>query len=403
MKQYNYIAKDLHNHYLKGSIYAENIDELREDLIKQELFLIKVKVKNTNEEVPKKIKINSKEIMRFFRKLAIMLKSGLNITESINTLIKGTPNKQLKKLLIVILQDLLKGQNLSLIMKKYPLTFTPMMIQMVMIAEKGGELDGALAYLATYLESENRVKEKVKSALIYPVILLVMTFIIILVLFIYIIPMYDEIFKSMGAKIPQLTKGLILISYFLRKNIILILLGVTLLIIGNIGFMKTSLGKVIKGYLGFKLPIIKTNVIWRFTSSITKSLTILIKSGLSVVVSLETVINLINNKYLFKKMQQVLVEVKSGQKISNSLMTIGIFPNMFIEMLDVGEESGEILEVLTINSQYYDEELSISLNRTIALIEPLMIIIIAIVIVIVMLAVFIPMFSMMDMIGGFNK
>lgn len=397
---YNFKARSKEGKIVRGSLSANSEEEFKDILLKEKLFLINYKVKKNKKNVNHRV-VKKQEVINFLYKMSILLKAGVSITDSLDNIINNIKNKKFRKILVDMKVEILKGKKLSEAMNKYYLIFPEIVIKMVSVSEESGGLEYVFEYCSKYLTNEKRINDKIKSSLLYPYILLFLTGIIVIVMFLFIIPMYEEMFKGITSDIPKMSKVIFSISRWFKEYFVFIILSFIIILIVLKILQKLEVIKYLISYIKTKLPFIGEIVKYRTGSIFIKIVHLLYGSGLTVVDSLDIAGENISNLYYRKKIKESIVDIKKGKPISKSLEKANAIPNILIEMLPVAEKTGTIMEVLEINYQYFDNEIEKKINRVITLIEPLMIIFISLIIVTIMIAVFIPMFSLMDNIGGF--
>ncbi len=399
-KLYSFKARNKDGKIIKSSLSVKSEEEFKEILLKEKLFLISYKVKKKQKRINQK-GIKKQEVINFLYKMSILLKSGVSITDSLENVINGVNNKKFKMILSDILHEILKGKKLSMVLKKYDLVFPNIVIKMVGVAEVSGNLEFVFSYCSSYLSNEKRINDKIKSSMLYPYILMFLTFVIVIVMFIFIIPMYEDMFKGLSSDIPKVSRIVFLISDYFKKYFVYFFIGLLSLILLFKLLIKNKKIKYFLSFIKTKIPVFKDLIKLRSGSVFIKTVHLLNSSGLTLIDSLEVAVENVGNLYYKKKLKNSIVDVKKGISITSALEKANVMPDILIEMLPVAEKTGTILEVLEINYQYFDCEIEKKINRLITLIEPLMIVFISLIIVVIMIAVFIPMFSLMDNIGGF--
>lgn len=399
-KLYSFKARNKVGKIIKSSLSVKSEEEFKEILLNEKLFLISYKVKKKQKRINQK-GIKKQEVINFLYKMSILLKSGVSITDSLENVIKGVNNKKFKMILSDILHEILKGKKLSMVLKKYDLVFPNIVIKMVGVAEVSGNLEFVFSYCSSYLSNEKRINDKIKSSMLYPYILMFLTFVIVIVMFIFIIPMYEDMFKGLSSDIPKVSRIVFLISDYFKKYCVYFFIGLLSLILLFKLLIKNKKIKYFLSFIKTKILVFKDLIKLRSGSVFIKTVHLLNSSGLTLIDSLEVAVENVSNLYYKKKLKNSIVDVKKGISITSALEKANVMPDILIEMLPVAEKTGTILEVLEINYQYFDSEIEKKINRLITLIEPLMIVFISLIIVVIMIAVFIPMFSLMDNIGGF--
>lgn len=392
MPKFKFKAKDINNKVIKGVFFAKDENDLRAIVDNLDYYLISYKkVAESSQMFTFLEKIKISEIAIFCRQLSIMVSSGLEISTAIEILKDTTKTPKLKEILETAHHELLQGIPLSESFKKYPKTFPVFFINMIKIGEVSGKLPVVLNRLADYYEKDDKIKRKVKSAFAYPIFLLGLAFVVLCIMALYVMPIFKDVFESLNANLPQITQIVINITDFIREKFLIILITIICLILA---FFVLRRNKVIKrGFDKFKIsvPPLKDVNLTLATSRFASGFSILLSSSMPVIDSMETMRHLLGNTYIEEQMEVTVSEVNRGQGIAKSLETINIFPPMLCEMITVGEQTGNLEEVLNRVTEYYENQVEYSMKKLTSSIEPVMIMIIGLIVVVCLLAVFIPM------------
>ncbi len=399
MPKFKFKAMDINNKKIHGVFIAQDEDDLKDIIENQNFYLISYKKIPESSQIFSFLeKIKLRDFTLFCRQLSIMLKAGLNIDKSIYILKNSCKNAKLKGILEVVYNDLMKGKMLSESFAKYPKTFPLFFRNMVEIGEKSGKLDVIFVRLAEYYEKETKTKNKVKQALAYPIFLFIMAIGVFVVIALFVMPNFANMFEQFGADLPPISVAVMGISNFMRANFLDILLMIIVLVL-----IFTLLGKhkkVRRFYDEAKLsmPVFKNLNIASITSMFANGFSVLLNSGVGLLTAIDTLSRLLGNKVAEEKLQIVKNEISSGKSVAKSLETINLFPSILIEMVAVGEATGNLEEVLDKISAYFDDELEVEIKNMTAAIEPAMIIFIGLIVVVVLLAIFLPMLDLMSAI-----
>lgn len=392
MPKFKFKAKDINNKVIKGVFFAKDENDLRAIVDNLDYYLISYKKVAESSQIftfLEKIKIS--EIAIFCRQLSIMVSSGLEISTAIEILKDTTKTPKLKEILETAHHELLQGIPLSESFKKYPKTFPVFFINMIKIGEVSGKLPIVLNRLADYYEKDDKIKRKVKSSFAYPIFLLGLAFVVLCIMALYVMPIFKDVFESLNAKLPQITQTVINVTDFIRENFLTIIITILCLVIA---FFILRRNKSIKrGFdkLKISVPPLKDVNLTLATSRFASGFSILLSSSMPVIDSMETMRHLLGNTYIEEQMEVTVSEVNRGQGIAKSLETINIFPPMLCEMITVGEQTGNLEEVLNRVTEYYENQVEYSMKKLTASIEPVMIMVIGLIVVVCLLAVFIPM------------
>jgi type IV pilus assembly protein PilC len=269
---------------------------------------------------------------------------------------------------------------------------------MVAIGEVSGSLDNVLLSMADYYENDRRIKKKAKSAMVYPTVLLVLVFAVLLFVMLFILPSFESTINELGGEVPTITRVMMSISHFIQNKIYIIIPVIVVVFIAIKLFFKTKKGKYIRDYLLFRLPIVgkvQRNLI---TSRFAKAFVILLGSGMNLIDCLENLKKMLGNEVFSRKFNFTIEEVKRGRRLAPSIEATKLFPSILTEMINVGEETGNIEDVLVATSSYFDELVESSISKAIASLEPVMIISIGGIVAIVILSVLVPIISLMGSI-----
>ena len=392
MPKFKFKAKDINNKVIKGVFFAKDENDLRAIVDNLDYYLISYKKIAESSQLftfLEKIKIG--EIAVFCRQLSIMVSSGLELGTAIEILKETTKTPKLKEILETTHHDLLQGIPLSESFKKYPKTFPLFFINMIKIGEVSGKLPIVLNRLADYYEKDDKVKRKVKSAFAYPIFLIALAFLVLCVMALYVMPIFKDVFESLNAKLPKITQVVVNVTDFIRNNFLIIVLVILALVVLILVLRKNKMIKFVMDKLKLEIPPFKDVNLTVATSRFASGFSILLSSSMPVIDSIETMRHLLGNTYIENQMEVSVSELNRGQGIAKSLETINVFPPMLCEMITVGEQTGNLEEVLNRVTEYYENQVEYSMKKLTAAIEPVLILIIGLIVVVCLLAVFIPM------------
>ena len=395
--QFAYKAKEAGGKITEGVIEAADQRAAIARLREQKLAVIEIKQGGAKKKA--KGKVHSKDIVIFSRQLSTLVNAGVPIVQGLSILGEQAESPAFQAVIAAIRTDIEAGLSIADAMKKHPAVFTELYVAMVRAGEVGGILDTILERLSGFLESSEALKGKVQSALMYPTVVFSAAGFITVFLIVFVIPIFKDIFGSFGAELPILTRFIIFLSDFLRAYILFVIppivLGGWLLK----KWMKTEKGQETVDAIALKLPIVgillKKVAIARFS----RTLGTLIKSGVPILQGLETVAKTAGNKVIEKAINSSRDSIKEGGRISDPLKKANIFPPMVIQMISVGEETGGLDNMLNKIADFYDTEVDTAVKGLTSMIEPLIMIVLGVVIGTIVIAMFMPMFSMGEMVG----
>ncbi|MBR2381331.1 MAG: type II secretion system F family protein [Clostridia bacterium] len=369
--------------------------QMRQDKIHLLTFTaIKEEKQNEFFAVSSKVKFN--EVIMFFRQFSVMLKAGIPISECLNSLHKQKFSIPFKNVLQAVYLDVESGVLLSDAFAKHPKVFPRFFISMVAIGEVSGSLDKVMTNMADYYENDRKIKKKASSAMVYPSLLIGMIFIVVIFLCLFVLPNFESTISQLGGEVPAITRVVMSISTFIQDYIFILLPGAVLLVLLVVGFFKTKTGRYVKDVLMLKIPIISTVQKNLITARFSRAFIILLSSGMNMIDVLENLQKMLGNEVLKKKFDFTIEEVKRGRSIAASIAATGLFPTILTQMIRVGENSGNIEEVLESTGSYFDEQVESSIAKAVAAIEPICILLLGGVVCLVVLSVLVPMMSMMS-------
>lgn len=345
-------------------------------------------------------KVHTKDIAVFCRQFYTMLNAGVTILSSLDILKQQSESKKLKKVVEEIYESVQRGTTLSESMKEHPKDFPELLINMVAVGEVTGNLDEIMDRLATHFEKENRMSNKVKSALIYPMVLLVVSLSVVTFLLVFVMPTFVGMFTSSGVELPLPTRILLGVSNTLVHYGIFIFIGLVGAVFGIKTMAQSPKGKLVVDQMKLSIPVLKGVTQKIITTRFTRTLATLMASGVPLIQAIEVISRIVGNTVVERDLLHAISDLKKGVSLSIPIRDMGHFPPMVHYMLNIGEESGSIDDIMNRTANYYDEELDTALTRLVSLMEPLMILVMAVLVGSIAVAMVMPMFSMMDTING---
>jgi type IV pilus assembly protein PilC len=402
MPNFLYIAKGFDGRTEKGILPAEDVRQLALDLKNQNLILI------TAEEEGKKKGLNFmnlslpsfgvslKEKIMLVRNLWIMTSTGLSIVRSFTLLANQTKNTKLKKALLNIKEEVSKGNSFSGSLAKYPDIFSELFLSMVKVGEESGTLEDVFKVLSLQMEKEYTLKSKVKGAMIYPLIILMVMLGIGIIMLIFVFPQLTAFFDSLNADLPIYTKIMIWGGNFMMNQWYVVLLAV-LIIVGIFWqALKTNEGKWLLSTILIKIPLISSLVKKNNSAVLIRSLSSLNASGVPLIRSLEIISGVVGNYYYKKAVVESIERIKKGEKLSSALREHkDIFPFGAIEIIEVGEETGKSTVILKKLAEFYENEVIDMAENMSAIIEPVMILILGMGVAVFAFSIISPMYSVL--------
>jgi type IV pilus assembly protein PilC len=345
-----------------------------------------------------KSKASKRDISIFCRQFSTMLKAGISLVNTLDVLIKQAENKALEKAVLIVYEDVHRGVALSTAMKRHSNVFPELLINMIEVGETTGNLDVIMERMAFHYESEYKIDNKIKSALVYPTFLSIMTIIVIIFLLTKVLPSYIEIFSSNELMLPMTTRIMLSVSKWLT-NYWYVLILMLVLIISSIKYLsKTEKGIFYIDSLKLKVPAIKRINIKIINTTFARTMSILLSSGISLLHALDVVKKVAGNKLASHRLEIVKKSVQNGVSFSEALKEAEIFEPIVYSMVRVGEESGALDKLLHKTAEYFDGEIEQIMQRITTLVEPILIVLMALIIGFIVVSMVMPMFDMINSI-----
>lgn len=400
--KYQFKSKDMSGKRYTGTIEAENLDAFYHILSERNQFCVSVReAGGSSKDINlSKKKLKLKELAIFSRQFATMLSSGLTVIKCLDVLYKQTHTKHLKSVILGVYEAVQKGDSLSKAMKAQNGTFPPLFLSMVESGEADGSLDSVMERMADQYEKDSQMKNKVTQALIYPLILSIMIIVVLIFMLTFILPRFSNLFAELGGNLPIPTKILIAISNGIIRHWYIILLVIAGIVLAVHYILKTDSGRLWWDKLKVRMPVAGKLLCIISASCFARTLASLFSSGMPIVQSLEIVSTVIGNKYIEDQVHEVENEVRRGVSLSKAVKKVEVFPPMLASMLGVGEESGNLDEILKKTSAFYDEESAAAIQKLISLIEPIMIIFLAVIVGFIIISIILPVFTLYNTVGG---
>jgi type IV pilus assembly protein PilC len=340
----------------------------------------------------KRLKID--DVIIFTRQLAVMLESGVTLLRALTIALNQIESERLFRAVEAIRKDLEGGSSFKAALEKHPKVFSKYWIAMVETGEATGQLASVLNELAGFVESSARLKRKVTSSLIYPSVLVFAALGAMILFMTVIVPTFVKIFDKAGTELPVLTQMVVGLSHFLRAHFLLLLMGAGTLSYGGFAYTRTHAGRLAKDQLFLNLPIFGTLTRRVAAARFAHNLSTLLKSGTPIVNAITILINTTDNVVVRKSLEEMLEHVKRGQGMAMTLGASGVFPFLLSQMVGIGEETGELSQVLNRLSDFYEERVQAAVDRITTLIEPLIMIVMGCVIGVLVLSMFLPVFKL---------
>lgn len=401
MPTFKYVAKNQESKNVSGKISADSQTAVIEELRKRKLTIISVneiKESGLKGSSFQSKKVKADDIVIFSRQLATMVDAGIPILQGIDALAEQVTQPLFKKVLSTVRDDIQLGSSLSAAFAKHPKIFDTLFVNMVKVGETGGVLSQILDRISSYMEKTLKLQRKVKSALIYPCVVVSMAIIITVILLVKVVPTFAGIYDSFDAELPALTQLLINISDVLRKYLIYLVGGIFAITFALARWHKTDTGaKAIDGTL-LKMPIFGEILRKVAVSRFSRTLATLVQSGVPILESLDIVGKTIGNRVLELVVEDVKDTVREGESIAAPLTKSGVFPAMVTRMISIGEKSGQLEKMLLKISEFYDDQVDTAVEGLTSIIEPIIIGVLGVVVGFIVIALFLPIISITQII-----
>lgn len=402
MKSYGYVARDVSGVQKKGFTQATSSTEVLNQLREQGFTPISVKevaqkAKKTPQPRGQRKRIKSADLAALCWQLSTMLQGGIPITTALDIIGEDTDNLQLRMILQQLSEKVKKGQPFSESVAEFPKVFNRLACAMVLAGETSGNIASAMGKLAAYFDNRDKLAKKVKGAMAYPIF--VLTFIILIVVFImaFIVPRFRKIFDQIGGTLPAFTRGFMGFYDVLRYNILYIIGAIIVLIALGVAASKTRKGHYLFSRIALALPLFGKVFSQAFVATFCRTTSTLLAAGVSVLEAFNILTGMTDNDIIKTAILRTRESIVGGANISLSLSSAGFFPNMVVKMIQVGEESGSLPEVLEKTSEHYERKVDTTITTLMSLLEPIMIISVGAVVSVVVIALYLPIFTMSDM------
>ncbi|MCQ2124802.1 MAG: type II secretion system F family protein [Fibrobacter sp.] len=400
MAEFLYKATNTAGNKFEGTLEAKDKAEAEALLMRRRLIIESLKKKPTEIKLPFGGGIKAADISRFTRMFSSMSSAGLPMLQCLNILEEQCENPDLKAVVHKVTMSINGGSSLADALSQHPKVFSSLYTNMVAAGEAGGILDGILARLADTLENSERLKRKVKKALTYPVMLIVVGIVVVIALMTFVVPTFAEQFAALDAELPAPTQVVMNISDFLRDNGLFLFIAVVIVAVAYKMAMKVPAVKFAWDGMMLKVPKLGDLQIKSATASFARTLGTLLNAGVSVMDSLKVVASTVSNKVVEKAINKISIGIAGGKSIAEPMTEVGIFPPMVIQMTGVGEKTGNLGGMLLKLADFYDEEVDAAVDGVVGMMEPLIIVFLGGAVGGLLIAMYMPMFSMGDAVKG---
>jgi type IV pilus assembly protein PilC len=397
MAVYEYTARTATGDETTGTMEASTREEVVQQLRKNRMMVVRIREQRKRR---KGGRVPTRDVVVFTRQFATMVNSGLPLVQALDILAQQTENKILSEVTKQVVYDVESGNTLADALSKHHNAFTPLYVNMVAAGEAGGILDTIMLRLATFLEKNDAIVRKVKGAMVYPAVIFSVAIIAVLVLLIFVIPTFQQMFASVNLELPLPTRIVIAMSAFLQGFWWAMGLGGIGLFFGIRSYYGTENGRLVldKALLSFPVlgDLLRKSAVSRFT----RTLGTLLASGVSILDGLEITARTAGNRVIHDAVMESRGSIAGGETIAGPLEKSGVFPPMVTSMIAVGEATGGLDEMLSKIADFYDDEVDAAVSTLLSLMEPIMIVFLGAIVGGMIVAMYLPIFDMINAVGA---
>ena len=397
MASFSYVAVNKLGKRVKDNVEASSIETAKNSLRAAGYTILEIKelsVLNKDIELPFLGNPKAKDMAIFCRQFRSILRAGVPVSNVLAMLGQQTENAKLATAVREMQASIEKGETLAGSMRKHPKIFNNMLVNMVAAGEESGNLEDSFRQMEQWFDKAKRTKAAVGKAMVYPCVLLSVMFIVLIIMMVNIIPGFLQSFQEMGMELPFLTQCVVAVSDWFVAWWWLLILVVVGLVVGAMFFKKTNKGMHFFGWIARKLPVVKNLTVKSACAVFCRTLSLLLGSGLSLTESLELVAMNMGNIYFREAVQSIRNMASEGWSLNVAMRNTGVFPPMVYNLTGIGEETGDLQDMLEKTAEYYDDEVQDATARLLAMMEPAIMLFLAVFVLILVLAIFLPMMNM---------
>ena len=400
MSKFEYSARPATGGEIKtGELDVKSKDEVLAYLHRQKLIPVSVREKDSGISLTIGTGIKTRDIVIFTRQFATMINSGLPLVQSLDILAEQTENQNLRKVIQDVLYDVESGHTLADAMGRHPKVFTELYVNMVAAGEAGGILDTILLRLATFLEKNDALLRKIKGAMVYPAVVFSVAGMAVIILLIFVIPVFQDMFESAGVPLPIPTQIVIGMSSFLKGYWWAVAAGIIAAVFFIRQVYQTDGGRLSIDRFLLAVPIFGDLQRKAAVARFTRTLGTLVSSGVSILEGLEITAKTAGNRVIHDAVMGSRASIAGGETIAGPLKESGVFPPMVVQMINVGEQTGGLDEMLTKIADFYDEEVDAAVEALLSAMEPIMIVVLGAVVGGMIVAMYLPIFDMINTVA----
>lgn len=404
MESFSYKAVNTAGKDVKGSVEAESREEAARKIKEQGLIPVSIGKqgaldKDVNIPIFKGKKIPARDMSVFCRQFASILKAGVSVINALEMLAEQTENKKLKEAIVNTQSNVEKGESLSDSMRQND-AFPSILIDMVRAGEASGSLENSLTRMAIQFEKDAKLNGIVKKAMMYPIVLICVMIGVVIVMLTFVIPSFMTMFEDLDSELPVTTKAILAMSNSLKNYWYIYIIVVVGIVVGIQMYKRTDNGKHNLDKLKLKIPVFGVLQTKSACASFARTMSTLLQAGMPMIDALEISASTMKNVLFYDGLEKVKNGVSLGLPLSNQLKSTGLFPAMVVHMVGIGEETGNVEEMLTNSAAYYEEEVEVQTQTLTSLMEPIIIVLMALVVVMLIMAIYQPMIQLYNTLGN---
>lgn len=402
MATFKYTARAQTGNPINGTIDAKSPNDAASQLIKQGLSPIQILEKRASAGISASMdmqeifppKVTTADLIQLTRQFSSLTKAGVTMSAALKGMLPNMKHPVVAKVAKDILDNISAGQNLASAFGQHPKVFSPFYVSMIKIGEATGRLGEIFKQLTLYLDRENKTAKRVKSALRYPMFVLTAILIALVVITVYVVPGFSTMFARFNAELPLATRILLATSHIIMTFWPVLIGAVVGLVYGWKKYVKTEHGRYNWGKLQLRIPVASNVIRLSIMARFSRLLSIMMRAGIQIAPALTVVAEAIDNAYIQKRILSMRSGIERGEPVYNAAYAAGIFDDLVLQMLSVGQDTGSIDEMMEEVADYQDEELDYALEKLSAAIEPITMVIIGVLLLVLALGVFMPMWNL---------
>ena len=401
MAAFTYEAFNAQGLKLRGEIHAPDVSSARDQLRARGLLpqTLREEAAGSAGRGDRFKKVKPKSLQVFSRQLATMIEAGVSVVAAFTTLEQQTDDKYLREIIAEVRADVETGMVLSRAFAQHPKVFSRLFVAMIEAGESSGTLDSVLDRIATQIEKEAALKRRVKSAMVYPIVVLSFASLVLVFMLMFIVPVFQKVFVDLGGDLPKPTQFLINMSYALRHYWFIIFPAIGGLIYGFLRWKKSERGRPVWDTFKIRIPMRIGDVVQKIAlARFSRTLSSLVTAGVDIIRALEITGATAGNWVIEQSVENVRIRVQEGVPISEPLASDPAFPPMVSQMIKIGEETGELDKMLGKVADFYEDEVDTSIASLTSIIEPIMMIGVGVMVGTIVISMYLPMFKMLSLV-----